>query len=76
LEATLDALSPLAVLARGYSVTFRRKDGHVVRAANEVKVGDEIAIRLAPNGCRVLDDCEEIDAKVTGTGSSAAKGSG
>jgi len=67
LEARLSALSPLQVLARGYSVTFRRSDGHVVRTAADVKPGDAVAIRLAPRGALTLDECEEIDATVTST---------
>src|SRR5262249_37066712 len=42
----LDALSPLRVLDRGYSIATRA-DGHAVRDANEVADGDELALRLA-----------------------------
>jgi exodeoxyribonuclease VII large subunit len=42
--ATLDALSPLATLKRGYAIATR--DHHVLRHANEVNVGDQINIRL------------------------------
>ena len=41
-----EALSPLAVLARGYSLTSRG-DGSIVRAASDVLPGDEITTRLA-----------------------------
>src|SRR5215813_9089662 len=47
LEARLDAMSPLKVMARGYSVTFRKEDGRVLRRASQVKLGDELAIKLA-----------------------------
>jgi exodeoxyribonuclease VII large subunit len=63
--ATLQALSPLEVMARGYSVTFRRSDGHLVRGAADVKVGDSIAVRLLTPGCSTLSGCDEIDATVT-----------
>ncbi|MHB8873038.1 MAG: exodeoxyribonuclease VII large subunit [Myxococcaceae bacterium] len=66
LAARLDAMSPLAVLARGYSVTFRRADGAVVRRAADVALGDEVAIRLAAPGSRTISECEEVDATVTG----------
>lgn len=43
--ATLEALSPLVVLARGYSVTM--KDGSAVRHADELELDDRIVTRLA-----------------------------
>jgi len=54
LAAALEALSPLAVLARGYSLTFKGKTdgdsegtGTLVRSADDVQVGDLIQTRLA-----------------------------
>jgi exodeoxyribonuclease VII large subunit len=44
--AALSALSPLAVLARGYSVTQTFPDGAVVRRNDDVAVGDRIQTRL------------------------------
>jgi exodeoxyribonuclease VII large subunit len=41
----LDALSPLAVLGRGYAVAL--KDGHAVRSARELAVGDVLELRLS-----------------------------
>ncbi|NLF06662.1 MAG: exodeoxyribonuclease VII large subunit [Pirellulaceae bacterium] len=43
----LDSLSPLAVLARGYSLTQRVSDGRLVRAAAELLPGEEIVTRFA-----------------------------
>ncbi len=63
----MEALSPLRVLARGYSVTLKKSDGSVVRQAADVGVGEEIAIRVAGAACERLTECEEIDARVTGT---------
>ena len=40
--AALSALSPLAVLARGYSVTQRRNDGTVIQRSDQVSPGDEL----------------------------------
>ncbi len=52
LAATLDAISPLKVLSRGYSIATD-KDGAVIKNADSVKTGDDIAIRL--NAARL--DC-------------------
>lgn len=43
----LAALNPLAVLTRGYSVTWRGADGRVVTDARELHVGDEIRTQFA-----------------------------
>ena len=43
----LESLSPLGVLARGYSVTQRADDGTLVRDANQVQPGDLIRTRVA-----------------------------
>lgn len=44
--ARIDALSPLAVLGRGYSICERRVDGAIVRSANDVAAGDPVRVRL------------------------------
>ena len=48
LAGTLDALSPLKVLSRGYSLTFA-EDGTLVRSVNDVSPGIEITTRT-PDG--------------------------
>jgi exodeoxyribonuclease VII large subunit len=50
---TLDALSPLATLARGYAILENPITGVVVRMAGEVQPGDLVRARLA----RGLLDC-------------------
>ncbi|MFH2073929.1 MAG: exodeoxyribonuclease VII large subunit, partial [Pseudomonadota bacterium] len=45
--ALLDSLSPLAVLRRGYTVTRRLPDGLILRRAEDVVAGQEVAILLA-----------------------------
>ena len=45
LASVMDALSPLRVLERGYSIVLGSK-GQVVRAAGELSPGDDINIRL------------------------------
>jgi exodeoxyribonuclease VII large subunit len=47
LSASLEALSPLSVLARGYSLTFRADGPTLVRSADEVRDGDLLVTRLA-----------------------------
>ena len=42
----LDALSPLAVLSRGYSLTQRADDGRLIRETSELKEGDVLYTRL------------------------------
>jgi exodeoxyribonuclease VII large subunit len=66
LEAQLDALSPLKVMSRGYTVTLRRRDGAVVRSISDVRPGELLGIKLASSGAKTLEGCEEIEATVTG----------
>jgi exodeoxyribonuclease VII large subunit len=55
--AKLNALSPLAVLTRGYSIT-QAADGSVLRDAGQAKAGDKLKIRLERG---------KLDAEVTAT---------
>jgi exodeoxyribonuclease VII large subunit len=41
----LDALSPMKVLERGFSLT-QRADGHLIKSAAEVSEGDQVQVRL------------------------------
>lgn len=52
--ASLDALSPLAVLQRGYAIA-QNEDGSLLRDAKLVSIGDQIRVRLADGkiGARV-----------------------
>ena len=61
LVATLDAISPLRVLARGYAVATRGARGAVVTDAATLKAGDSLHIRFAKGAanCRVTDIEEE-----------------
>jgi exodeoxyribonuclease VII large subunit len=46
LLSTLDTLSPLSILARGYSLVQTIPDGRTVRRASDVAVDDEVGITL------------------------------
>lgn len=43
----LDALSPLKVMSRGYSLVYDEKEKSLLRSINEVQPGDLVHIRLA-----------------------------
>jgi exodeoxyribonuclease VII large subunit len=45
-SAALHALSPLAILARGYSITRRWPDMTLIRRASDVLQGDAVHVRL------------------------------
>lgn len=56
----LQALSPLAVLNRGYSITRREPDGHVIRSSAELRAGDQVKLTFAEGWARVrVDECGE-----------------
>jgi exodeoxyribonuclease VII large subunit len=45
--ASLGALSPLAILGRGYALARRARDGAIVRRAEQVERGEVLAVRVA-----------------------------
>ena len=45
--ARIDALSPLAVLGRGYAIARRERDGRILRSVDEVVLGERLELRLA-----------------------------
>ncbi len=56
--ASLDALSPLAVLRRGFSITENAR-GEILRAAGNVQPGEKLTIRLAKG--KILAIAETIE---------------
>lgn len=62
--AKLDALSPLKVLGRGYSIAMTLKDGKVVKSAEDVVKGDKISLRLK-NDTIICSVEEKQDGKET-----------
>ena len=55
LAATLDALSPLKVLGRGYAIP-KREDGTVLPSSRTARPGDRLALRLCDGeiSCEVI----------------------
>ena len=47
LAGKIDNLSPLKVLARGYSITFRLEDGKTVTDSEAVELGQDLRLKLA-----------------------------
>ena len=60
LTAALDAMSPLKVLSRGYSITTG-SGGKNIKSVNEIHAGDKLTVRLADGtaGCTV-DNVEHL----------------
>lgn len=57
LAAKLDALSPLKVMARGFSLATD-EEGHIIRSANELKTGDNFTLRLSDGMAKCsVDEC-------------------
>jgi exodeoxyribonuclease VII large subunit len=54
----LDAVSPLATLARGYAIVTKAQDGAIVRRAREVEAGERVETRLSEG--RLLCKVEAI----------------
>jgi exodeoxyribonuclease VII large subunit len=59
LTGTLDALSPLKVLSRGYSITLASTNGTVIRSADQTQVGELIETRLESG--RLISRVETIE---------------
>lgn len=66
--ASLDALSPLAVLQRGFAIA-QSEDGKLLRDATQVSIGDSVEVRLAKGtlGVRVTStkDDPQTARKIT-----------
>jgi len=56
LATKLELLSPLAILARGYSLTYN-KDHVLIKSINQVAIDEQVLVRLAKGKlrCRVLE---------------------
>lgn len=58
LARSLEAVSPLATVARGYAI-LTRADGTLVRASSQVEPGDTLQARLAEGGLRLKVDSRD-----------------
>jgi len=61
LFSAVDSLSPLAILARGYSLVQTIPDGRIVRRASDVAVNEEIGITLAEG--RLMCEVRQVSPK-------------
>jgi exodeoxyribonuclease VII large subunit len=59
LAASLDGLSPLAVLGRGYALVWDEARGRLVRSASEVAVGEALRIELQRGALRASVSARE-----------------
>jgi exodeoxyribonuclease VII large subunit len=57
--ARLEALSPLAVLGRGYAIARRLPEGDIIRAASEAPPGQKVRVQL----CRGELDCRVEESR-------------
>jgi exodeoxyribonuclease VII large subunit len=58
---TLETVSPLGTLNRGYAIARRRKDGHILRDARDIQPGERMETRLASGA--VVSIVEKITAE-------------
>lgn len=62
--SSLDALSPLRVLQRGYTITRQRESGRIVRSPDDVRPGDEITTVLQRG--QVTSRVKSVSEKIHG----------
>ena len=54
----LNALNPLSILERGYSVCLNHSTREIVRSANEIKAGDKVEVKL--NNGELVCEVEQV----------------
>lgn len=61
LAASLDAMSPLKVLGRGYAMA-RNESGQILKSYRDVKVDERLTVTLGEGGftCRVEEPLKEV----------------
>jgi exodeoxyribonuclease VII large subunit len=65
ISARLNALSPLGVIARGYSVTYSSDGKTIVKKTSDVQINDEINILISDGtlNCKVVDISNDNKSK-------------
>ena len=67
LVAQLDALSPLAILSRGYAVAWKMPEEKLLRTAAQLKKDDKLRIRFGEGGATAtVDDVTPEPPAVSG----------
>ena len=61
LSATLQAVSPLSVLARGYSIISTEPDGQILSSASQVKVGQKISAVLNKGKIKAKVESKDVN---------------
>ena len=61
LAASLDAMSPLKVLGRGYAMA-QNEEGQVLKSYRDVTAGEKLTVTLGEGGftCTVDEPCKEV----------------
>ncbi|GCL70582.1 exodeoxyribonuclease VII large subunit [Paenibacillus naphthalenovorans] len=61
----LDALSPLKIMQRGYSLVYDEKEKHLIKSIDQVQIGDILKLRLKDGriDCHVWSMEEKVDDK-------------
>jgi exodeoxyribonuclease VII large subunit len=73
LAGRLQALSPLAVLARGYSITLKLPERRVLTSSSRLRPGDRLETMLAQG--RVESTVSRVTGAAAGADSPATRGS-
>lgn len=60
--AKLNALSPLNILSRGYSIARQEKTGIIIKSVNDVRSGDQVDINVADGKirCSVIESINQL----------------
>jgi exodeoxyribonuclease VII large subunit len=61
LQRHLEAISPKSVLGRGYTITMRKKDGAIIRSAQQTQVGERLTTQFADGTVEsTVDDAKQF----------------